>query len=249
MTADLALVMPMAGRGTRFQRAGIEIPKPLVELWGRPMFWWATESVLRAVGVRELIFVVLAEHVERFAIDRRIAELYPTARIIRLPDVTTGAAATAAVGVAALETTGPFALNDCDHAFRADELGSLVDRLHGPVKGALLGFRAETAAYSYVHFDGDGRVVGTAEKRVVSDFAIAGCYLFADADTFRERFADYQRQCAYDELFMSGMYNSIVRAGGEVLFHELAAHVSFGTPDEHRRVRREDLSFLATGEA
>jgi dTDP-glucose pyrophosphorylase len=249
MTRDLALVMPMAGRGTRFHGAGIEVPKPLVELWGRPLFWWSAESVLRSVRVRELIFVVLAEHVERVAIDTKIREVYPRARIICIPEVTSGAAETAAVGVAALKTNGAFALNDCDHAFRADGLGSIVEQLHGEVQGALLGFRAHAPAYSYVHFDEKGRVVGTVEKQVVSEFAIAGCYLFADAQTFLGRFAEYRRACTYDELFVSGVYNTILRAGGEVLFHELAAHVSFGTPEELQMVERRDLSFLGTDTA
>jgi len=244
MTGDLALVMPMAGRGTRFQRAGAAAPKPLVALWGRPLFWWSTESLLRSVDVRELIFVVLAEHIERFRIDAAIKEFYPTARIVSLREVTAGAAETAALGAAALETKGPFALNDCDHAFRADGLRSIVDQLHGRVEGMLLGFQASEPAYSYVRFDRDGKVTGTAEKEVVSDLAIAGCYLFSDPQRFLDRFAAYQQDCPYDELFLSGVYNTILRAGGEVLFHELGAHVSFGTPEELQRVAREELSLL-----
>jgi dTDP-glucose pyrophosphorylase len=244
---DIALVMPMAGQGTRFQRIGVPTPKPLVELCGRPFFWWATESVLRSVGVRELVFVVLAEHVEHFGIDAKIRFHYPAARIVTIPEVTSGAAETAAIGVAALETSGPFALNDCDHAFLADGILPIVGELNGRTEGALLGFRSDAPVYSYVRFDDEGRVVGTMEKRVVSEFAIAGCYLFADAQTFAERFADYRRACPYDELFVSGIYNGILRAGGEVLFHELNNHVSFGTPDEYRRVGRADLWFLDAG--
>jgi dTDP-glucose pyrophosphorylase len=146
--------------------------------------------------------------------------------------------------VSALRTSGPFALNDCDHAFRADGLRAVVEQLHGPVQGALLGFPSEVPAYSYVRFDEELRVVGTAEKQVVSRFAIAGCYLFADARVFLRRFEEYREECPYDELFVSGVYNTILRAGGEVAFHELAAHVSFGTPEELRRVARNDLSYL-----
>jgi dTDP-glucose pyrophosphorylase len=234
----------MAGRGSRFRRAGIEVPKPLVDLWGRPLFWWSTESVLRSLTVRELLFVVLDEHVEQFAIDRRVTARYPNARIISLPDVTSGAAETAAAGVSALETSGPLAVNDCDHAFRADRLRSIVDRLEGRVEGALLGFRSQSPAYSYARFDDEGKVLGTVEKQVVSEFAIAGCYLFADAQTFLGRFTAFRRECTYGELYVSGMYNAIVRGGGDVLFDELAAHVSFGTPEEHRRVERSALAFL-----
>jgi dTDP-glucose pyrophosphorylase len=247
MAHDLALVMPMAGRGSRFRHARTEVPKPLVELWGRPLFWWSTESLVRSVRVRELIFVVLSEHVDQFAIDATIRDFYPSARVVSLPEVTSGAAETAAIGMSALVTTGPVAVNDCDHAFRADGLQSIVDRLRGRVQGALLGFRAGASAYSYARFDGDGRVIGTVEKQVVSDFAIAGCYLFSDAQTFLDRYAEYRQDCRYDELFVSGVYNAILRAGGEVLCHELAEHVSFGTPDEHQRVGREDLNFLRAG--
>ena len=81
---DIALVMPMAGQGLRFQQGGVSTPKPLVDLWGRPFFWWSTQSVLRSIHVRELVFVVLAEHVERFGIDAAILAFYPTARVVSL---------------------------------------------------------------------------------------------------------------------------------------------------------------------
>src|SRR4029079_9269418 len=47
--SGVALVMPMAGRGSRFVRAGRAEPKPLIDVAGRPAFWWAAESVRRAV--------------------------------------------------------------------------------------------------------------------------------------------------------------------------------------------------------
>jgi dTDP-glucose pyrophosphorylase len=236
--------MPMAGEGTRFQRIGMHTPKPLVELWGRPFFWWSVESVLRSVQVRELIFVVLADHVERFGMEEAIRAFYPAARIVVIPEVTSGAAETAAIGAAAIETCGPFALNDCDHAFCTEDMRAIVDQLHGRHEGALLAFRSDSPAYSYVRFDGEGRVAGTAEKRVVSRLAIAGCYLFADPQVFLERFAVYRKTCVYDELYISGVYNAILEAGGEVLCQELARHVSFGTPEEYGKVAREDLFFL-----
>lgn len=246
---DVALVMPMAGRGSRFRQGGRATPKPLIDLFGRPFFWWATESVTRAAAVRELVFVVLAEHVDAFGIDARIRAFYPEARVVALPDVTAGAAETAAVGVAALRTRGPFAVNDCDHAFQANGLAGVVRRLGAGADGALLGFQATSPAYSYVRLDDRGAVVGTVEKQPVSSFAIAGCYLFADPGAFAERLERYRVGCRYSELFLSGMYNTIVEDGGDVVFHELARHVSFGTPDELARVRAGDVAFLGAATA
>src|SRR5689334_22631794 len=84
----IALVMPMAGQGSRFVRAGRTEPKPLIEIAGRPAFWWAAESVRRAVPVREMIFVVLEDHVRAFVIDEAIRNVYPQARVVTVPAVT-----------------------------------------------------------------------------------------------------------------------------------------------------------------
>jgi dTDP-glucose pyrophosphorylase len=244
--ADLALVMPMAGQGSRFRCAGAAVPKPLIEIGGRPFFWWAAESVRRAAPVRELVFVVLAEHVAAFAIDAAILRLYPAARIVVLEAVTAGAAETAARGIAAIQSDGPIAVNDCDHAFEASGLVGLAAGLaEGGVAGALLGFASADPAYSYVRFSGDrARVVGTVEKRRAGPYAIAGCYLFRDKPTFARAYEGYGRDCPYPELFLSGLYNRLCDHGETVRFAALEAHVSFGTPAEAARVSPKALKAL-----
>jgi dTDP-glucose pyrophosphorylase len=235
----------MGGRGSRFQRGGQFIPKPLIELRGHPMFHWAVESLVAAVHVRDMIFVVLAEHVDRYRIDRRIRAYYPKAQVVCIPEVTAGAAETAAIGAGALARPGPFAINDCDLAFDTGPgFGEVVRRLHADAAGALLGFAASSTAYSYVMLDSVGRVTGTAEKQVVGKFAIAGCYLFDDPANFQRQFDLYRQTCPYQELFLSGMYNLLCRQGLPVIFHQLASHVSFGTPEELERVQDADMEFL-----
>lgn len=231
-SAGLALVMPMAGRGSRFTRAGEALPKPLIELSGKPFFWWAAESVRRAAQVEEMVFVVLEEHVRRFAIDEAVRRHYPNARIVALPDVTEGAAQTAALGLAALEGTGPVAVCDSDHAFAWSGAGPLLESLGRGTDAALLCFRSSDPAYSYVDVGPDGAVAGTVEKRAVSEFAIAGCYLFSSPRIFLDAFAAYRLDCPYDELFVSGVYNRLIASGARVGKQLLTRHVSFGTPEE-----------------
>ncbi|HWT12708.1 MAG TPA: NTP transferase domain-containing protein [Allosphingosinicella sp.] len=231
----LALVMPMAGRGSRFSRQGVETPKPLIELSGRPFFWWAAESVRRIAPPGEMVFVVLAEHVRRFAIDEVVRLHYPDARIVALADVTSGAAETAAIGLRALEGGGPVAVCDSDHAFACGE-GDPVEGLGRGTDAALLCFASTDAAYSYAELDSAGAVVGTAEKRVVSPFAIAGCYLFSSPRTFLDAYSRYRLDCPYDEQFVSGVYRELLASGGRVVKHDLRRHVSFGTPEELARL-------------
>lgn len=239
--ADLAIVMPMAGRGSRFAREGILQPKPLVELAGKPFFWWASESVRRAVPVREMAFVVLEDHVRDFAIDQRVLEFYPEARIVRIPEVTSGAAETAKIGLEALETSGPVAINDSDHAFLCPELFKTAESLLGEVDAALLCFTSDSPAYSYAQVNNDGLVIGTVEKQVVSPYAIAGCYLFSDPTLFLSLYEAYRLDCPYDELFVSGLYNRLAGTGGRIGKVTAKRHISFGTPEELQRVDQGSL--------
>lgn len=234
----------MAGRGSRFARQGHLQPKPLIEVAGRPAFWWATESLRRSVSLGELVYVVLAEHVAEHAIDQAILGYYPDARVISIPEVTSGSAESAAIGVEALVSRGPLAINDCDHAFRAASLGELVERLRASARGALLGFRSTSPSYSYVRLGAHGAVQGTVEKDPVSPFAIAGCYLFDSPRTYLDGLSRYRGECEYVELYISGIYNSLLRGGAEIQFRELAGHLAFGTPDELARIDVADLEGL-----
>ena len=243
--SDLAMVMPMAGRGSRFAREGIAVPKPLVDLEGRPFFWWATQSVLRVTQVRQLVFVVLQEHVDAFAIDRVIRGFYPDAEIVAIPDITAGASETARIGMEAIDGDGPVVVNDCDHAFHCPDLPEVAARLGADAAGALMCFRSGDPAYSYAELDTDGHVVGTVEKRVVSPFAIAGCYSFASAAQFLGLYEEYQASCPYDELFVSGMYNLLIARGETVLKAEAERHLSFGTPAERDRIAPQQLAPFA----
>jgi len=239
----LSLVMPMAGRGSRFAKLGITEPKPLVDLFGRPFFWWATESVRRAAPVGEMAFVVLDEHCREFGIDRRIREFYPDAEVVAIPEVTSGAAETARLGVEAIRGEGPIAVNDCDHAFLCPDLPGLIEQLQTGAAGGLVCFRSDSPAYSYVRLSADGAVTGTVEKQVVSPFAIAGCYLFESAATFKRHYNGYRESCPYDELFVSGLANLMTGAGERVVMAELLYHGSFGTPEEQARL--DPAQFLA----
>jgi|GEM_PF-1158122 len=60
--------MPMAGGGTRFKKNEIDIPKPLIEINDKPFFFWAAQSILKFIEIKNLIFVVLKEHIEKYNI-------------------------------------------------------------------------------------------------------------------------------------------------------------------------------------
>ena len=243
----LSLVMPMAGRGSRFAKLGIHEPKPLIDLGGRPFFWWAVESVRRVAPLETMVFVVLEEHQRAHRIGDRIHAFYPGAQIVSIPDVTSGAAETARIGVDALTTEGPVAINDCDHAFQCPGLADVPATLAADADMALLCFRSGNPAYSYAIIDDHGRPTGTVEKVVASPFAIAGCYMFRSAALFRRIYEAYGNDCPYDELFISGMFNRGQADGTSIAKLEAARHWSFGTPDELARTDQHELAAAFNG--
>ena len=93
------LVMPMGGAGTRFFDNGYECPKPLLEIQGKPFFYWATRSIEKFVELESLTFVVLREHINRFHIDSAIKNYFPDAEIVVLEQVLNGAVLTCMEGV------------------------------------------------------------------------------------------------------------------------------------------------------
>ena len=232
--AKLHLVMPMAGRGSRFFENGFVMPKPLIEINGRPFFYWATQSIAKFVDCADITFVVLEEHIRDHAIDREIKTYYPDAKIVALPEVTEGAAITALRGAESLPDDEPLLFNDCDHLFLCkpfNEFCKAGDFANGP-DGALLTFASDSPAYSYLQYGADGRVCHTVEKQVVSHDAICGAYYFKNKQLYASACAEYLNHCDYKEFFVSGIYNVLAARGADLRGFATDLHLPFGTPAE-----------------
>lgn len=242
MKNKFALIVPAAGRGSRFAKFGENKPKPLIDLYGRPFFWWSVESMRQIAPLRQIIFVVLEEHISEYSIDTIIKSYYPGATIVAIPEVTSGAAETATIGIAHLYEPGPVAINDCDHAFICTSFEPVLRSFESVDDGLLMGFKSANPAYSYVKFNSSNQVTGTVEKKVASSFAIAGCYLFADSIRFIALYERYKRECPYPELFVSGMFNLLIDMHLKVHMLELDKHCSFGTPEEKALITDEIFS-------
>lgn len=240
---NLTLIIPAAGRGSRFSKNGIITPKPLIDLNGKPFFWWATESIKQHIPLQVLIFVILEEHIASHNIDQEILSYYPQAKLVVIPDVTKGAAETALLGIQAMEQDGPIAINDCDHAFKLANPQSIIDYLPGLVEGGLITFESNNPGYSYVKFDPQQNVIGTVEKQVVSNRAIAGCYFFNNKKTYLDAYQTYIDNCAYDEYFISGLYNVLANDHKKITIFELAHHCAFGTPPEFEAAKETIKSY------
>ena len=224
----------MGGRGYRFFKDGYSMPKPLIELEGKPFFYWAVQSVSKFVELEDIRFVVLQEHIDQFNIDKVILQYYPDALITVIPEVLPGAVLTCMEGVKELSDDAPILFNDCDHMFLCSEFYDFCKKADfSAPDAALLTFTSDEAKFSFVQMDDSGKIIGTVEKQVVSNMAICGAYYFKNAHLFLDAAEKYLTRCSYEEFFVSGVYNIMAENGAELRAFNTDTHISFGTPEEY----------------
>src|SRR5574344_1768724 len=86
----LHLIMPMGGAGSRFFKNGFVMPKPLIEINGKPFFYWATKAISNYIDVEDITFVVLQEHIDSFNIAKIIKKYFPDSNIVVIPELLNG---------------------------------------------------------------------------------------------------------------------------------------------------------------
>lgn len=234
----LHLIMPMGGAGSRFYKNGYMMPKPLIEIAGKPFLYWATKSIEKFVDVEDITFVVLNQHIRDFHIDKVIKTYFPEAKIeaVDFEEVKSGPVMTCLAGLSHINDDLPLLFNDCDHMFCCTPFNDMV-KDGWMSDGTLLTFEASTPQFSYVQYDTEGKICGTIEKKVASNHAICGAYGFRNATIFKKAAEAYLKNCGYSEFFVSGVYNVMCQNGMSVKDYLVDFHVTFGTPDEYETAK------------
>lgn len=194
--------------------------------------------MVKNIEIESLTFVVLKEHIEKFAIDQKIKEFYPDARINVIPEVLPGAVLTCKAGVTNIENDQPIIFNDCDHLFLCSSFYEFCkNNEFESIDGGLLTFKSHDPKFSFVAYDENGYVNHTVEKQAISEDAICGAYYFRNKQIFEDAVEIYLENCSYNEFFVSGVYNVMAEQGEKIKSFNVDQHVSFGTPDEFEEAK------------
>jgi NDP-sugar pyrophosphorylase family protein len=228
------IVMPMAGRGSRFAEIGVRTPKPLIPVRGKPMYAWATDGLPLEMATR-LVFICLAEHLSELALERDIMTRYAAYRpvIIPLDEVTAGQACTVLRARELIDSSQPLLIFNAD-TYCPTTLRSAIDRLGPAADGILDVFSAAGDKWSFARLDGDDRVLETAEKRRISPWASTGLYYFRRGADFvrhaENMIADNER--SNNEFYVAPVYNRLIAAGGNVFANKVDEVWVLGTPQD-----------------
>ena len=236
---QLHIIMPMAGEGSRFAKAGWTTPKPLIELRGVPLFQRAIGSVALPGVEMKYSFIVRQEHIDNQHIDRMIQDILPEARLFSVLKTTRGAVETCLVAEAAIEDDDAVVVMDCDLEFRSVGYNQLVSKaLSLPADeadgGALVSFESDNPRYSYALVDDGGRVLRTAEKEPISNHALCGAYFFGSGKDFKRIAHQLLDDGTHGkaEFYVSLLYNYLLAEGKIVRLATMEEYYSYGTPEE-----------------
>src|SRR5262245_39392781 len=77
----MQIVIPMSGFGERFRRAAYAVPKPLIEVAGRPIISYVADLF---PGEADILFICNADHLAEPAFRMReiLREIRPSCRIV-----------------------------------------------------------------------------------------------------------------------------------------------------------------------
>jgi len=230
----MKIILPMAGNGQRFIDAGYKLPKPLIDIQGKPMFVRVLENIEYGTDIH---IIVRREHIDTYAIDNLIKDASPSATVHVLDTITEGAACTVLEAINPESDSG-FLVANCDqlmlwnksHFFKQDN-----------TEGTIFTFIPDhdKPIHSYVTVDDNGYVTELAEKKMISNIATVGVYHFASEKKFAKA---AQRMFDADdrtngEFYLAPVYNYLE---GNVREYRVEKFLGMGTPEELESLKKTE---------
>lgn len=232
----LNIVVPMAGRGSRFADAGYTTPKPLISIGGKPMIQWVIENIAPDVPHR-FIFICQASHLrEQPDVPETLKSLCPNCEIIALDGITEGAACTVLSAKEHIDNEDPLMIANSDQFVDCninEYLRALKD-----FDGLIMTFRANHPKWSYAKIDSNGFVTEVVEKKVISDLATVGIYNFKTGHQF---VAAAEAMIAANfrvnnEFYVAPVYNFAIKDKAKIITYSIPSGENgmfgLGTPED-----------------
>ena len=236
------IVVPMAGRGSRFLRAGYKSPKPLIEIHGHPMIEYVVKNISPSERHR-FIFICQEEHLLKYELREKMTRIAPDCEIVTVDYITEGAACTVLLAKQFIDNDDPLMIANSDQFVDTD----INDYLFHLEKndGLIMTMPADDPKWSFIRYDETGMVTEVREKEVISNEATVGIYNYARGRDF----VRYARQMieknirVNNEFYVAPVYNEMIAEGKRIAFHNVGEKMhGIGTPEDLDMFLKNPLS-------
>jgi NDP-sugar pyrophosphorylase family protein len=225
------ILIPMAGRGSRFNNTEYTLPKPLIKINNRPLIEYVIES-LDLEG--DYIFVVQKWHIEEYAIDKILRKIKPDCRIIDIDYTTEGPACSALLAKELIDNETELLITNCDQIMNWD--GKTFLNTCKLYDGTIVTYYENSNKNSYAKINTKGRVVEVKEKQVISNISLNGIHYWKRGRYFVESAEQMisNGERYNSEFYIGPSYNYLISKGYEIGIHHIPneQHNAVGIPED-----------------
>ena len=227
----LNILIPMAGAGSRFEKAGYTNPKPLIDVNGKPMIQVVVENLNIDAHYH---FIFQESHQHKYNLDQMLKLIAPGCSYTVINGMTEGAACTTLKAEEFIDNDTPLIMANSDQfvEWHSDEF--MYNMITSDVDAGILTFKATDPKWSFAKVDENGFVTEVAEKKPISDIATVGIYYWKKGSDY----VKYAKQMiaknirVNNEFYVCPVFNEAIQDGKKVKTFNIEKMWGIGTPED-----------------
>ena len=227
----LNVLIPMAGAGSRFTKAGYTFPKPLIDVKGKPMIQVVIENLNLESN---FIYVVQKEHKDKYNLDTMLNLITPNCKIIETDGLTEGAACTALLAKEFIDNENPLFFANSDQFVEWDSNEFMYKMQETDSDGGIVTFESTHPKWSFVKINENGIVTEVAEKNPISNIATVGYYYWkrgSDFVKYAEEMIEKNIR-VNNEFYVCPVFNQAIENGLNIRTFNVDGMWGLGTPED-----------------
>ncbi len=228
---NMKVLIPMAGAGSRFEKAGYTFPKPLIDVEGKPMI----QTVVDNLNIEaQHVFIVQKAHYEKYNLQQTLNQISPNCEIVQVEGITEGAACTTLLAKQYIDNDEPLVIANSDQYVKWDSNEFMYSMVGDSVDGGILTFKSTHPKWSYAKLGDDGFVCEVAEKKPISDIATVGIYYWKKGSDYVKYAEDMIQKNirVNDEFYVCPVFNQAIENNKKIKIFNVEKMWGIGTPED-----------------
>jgi dTDP-glucose pyrophosphorylase len=227
------IVIPMAGEGTRFPRDQYKIPKPLIEINGKPMIQCAVESL----GIIGTYHFLVRKDSYYDQVCTLLHKILPDPKIISVEETTEGPASSCLLFKNYINNEEELIICNCDQIMLWDPELFLLNARYYKYDGMIVTYSTNTPKNSFARVNFEGFVEQIKEKEVISNISLNGIHYWRKGKYFvhsAENMIQCDDRAPNGEFYVGPTYNYMIKDGLKVGVHHIPnyQHNPVGVPED-----------------
>ena len=225
------VLIPMAGAGSRFEKAGYTFPKPLIDVNGKPMIQVVVDNL--NINAKH-IFIVQKSHYEKYNLDNVLSSIVSDCEIIQVDGLTEGAACTTLLAKNLINNNQPLLMANSDQFIEWDSNQFMYSMIGDTIDAGILTFESTHPKWSYAKLNDSGFVSEVAEKNPISKHATVGVYYWnkgCDYVKYAEQMINNNIR-VNNEFYVCPVFNEAIKDQKRIKTFSVNKMWGLGTPED-----------------